>query len=113
GPLYGTKIRKIFAQNGFAFGYHGWLDGANTPDAPFVTYDMYAFGSSRGAQTGLDTIVSVVQGLETTSLSSTLPPNARTWTDGTETYGQTNQPFSVSEVLFHQGNVLVNVVAYN
>jgi hypothetical protein len=113
GSLYGAKIRKVLDQNGFTLGYHGWLDGSNTPDAPFVTYDMYAFGSSRGAQAGLDTIVGVVQGLETTSLGSTLPPNARTWTDGTETFGSTNQPFSVSQVLFHQSNVLVNVVAYN
>jgi len=113
GAQYGTKIRKALAKGGFALGYHGWLDGPNTTDAPFVTYDLYAFGSGRAAQTGLEKIESVVQGLETTSQDPTLPRNARTWTDGTETYGQTNQPFSVSQVLFHQGNVLVNVVAYN
>ncbi len=94
-------------------GYHGWLDGASTPDLPFVTYDMYAFGSDRGAQAAMNIIAGLVQGLETTTLDKSLPTNARTWTDGTETFGPTNQPFSVAEVVFFQGNVLVNVIAYS
>ncbi len=110
---YGAKIQKTLSHGGFFSGYHGWLDGASTPDLPFVTYDMYAFGSDRGAQGATNTITGLVQGLETTTLDKSLPSNARTWTDGTETFGASNQPFSVAEVLFYQGNVMVNIIAYS
>jgi hypothetical protein len=110
---YGAKIQKTLDHGGFFMGYQGWLDGALTPNLPFVTYDMYAFGSDRGARGGMNTITGLVQGLETTTLDKSLPTNARTWTDGTETFGPTNQPFSVAEVVFYQGNVLVNVIAYS
>ena len=111
--LFGTRIQGMLQHDGFAMGYHGWLDGANTPDLPFATYDMYAFGSSRGAQAALTTVGQLVQGLETATQDASLPSNARTWTDGTETYGASNQAFSVSEVAFHRANVLVTVLAFN
>jgi hypothetical protein len=110
---YGAKIQKTLNHGGFFMGYHGWLDGASTPDLPFVTYDMYAFGSDRGARGGMKVLTGLVQGLETSTVDTSLPANVRTWTDGTETFGPTNQPFSVAEVLFYQGNVLVNIVAYS
>lgn len=111
--MYGSSIQGTLQREGFAMGYHGWLDGANTPDLPFVTYDMYAFGSSREAQNALNTISRLVQGLQTATQDPSLPSNAMTWTDGTETFGPTNQAFAVSEVLFHRANVLVNVIAFN
>lgn len=110
---YGAHLQGSLKHEGFLVGYHGWLDGAGTPDLPFVTYDMYAFGSSQGAQAGQATLSRLVQGLQTASQDARLPSNTTTWTDGTETFGAGNQAFAVSEVVFQQANVLVIVVAFN
>lgn len=113
GSLFGSHLQGTLAHDGFRVGYHGWLDGANTADLPFVTYDIYAFGSIEGAQAAQTTLSRLVQGLQTTSQDSRLPKNTATWTDGTETFGPTNQPFAVSEVVFRRANLLVTVIAYN
>jgi len=110
---FGAHLQSALSHEGFQVGYHGWLDGTGTPDLPFVTYDMYAFGSSRGAQAGQTTMSRLVQGLQTASQDARLPSTTTTWTDGTETFGAGNQPFAVSEVVFQQANVLVIVVAFN
>ncbi len=111
-PLIGTHTLRIFHQNGWTTGYHGWLNAIDPTGAPFVTYDMFAFKSARGAQAAQDAFAQLVQGLEISTQGSSLPANTRTWTDGTETFGPNNQPFAVAEVVFHMANVLVNVTGF-
>ncbi|HEY8287313.1 MAG TPA: hypothetical protein VIJ28_23240 [Chloroflexota bacterium] len=110
---FGAHLQSALNHEGFLVGYHGWLDGPDIADLPFVTYDMYAFGSSRGAQAGQLTLSRLVQGLQTSSQDKRLPSNTTTWTDGTETFGAGNQPFAVSEVVFQEANILVTIIAFN
>jgi len=111
-PLIGTSMLRVFQQNGWLLGYHGWLDAKASASAPFATYDIYTFANTKGAQLTRLTYQSEIPGIQyTAQVSSTLPKSATVWTD-TGQFGASGY-YAEAEVLFRVANVVGDVTGFS
>jgi hypothetical protein len=108
----GLHTLTILHQSGMIAGYQGWLNGTSATGAPFVTYDLFAFNSTKGARNARLAYQQLVLGVQLQNTDDSLPKSATVWTDGTGTFGPDNQPYAVAEIVFRVANVVGDVTGF-
>ncbi len=111
----GQHASKLFQQEGWVTGYHGWLNANDLTYQAFITYDFYGFKTAIGAQAAASLYLGLALGVQTPTSNGALPPDAQVFVDSTGDYS-TNlndlQPFVAVEVVFRIQNVLADVTGY-
>jgi hypothetical protein len=110
-PLLGNYLTGVFVHNGWSAGFHGWLEASDPSGAAFVTYDLFEFRTTAGAQSVLTPYLDLMSGTETVLSDSRLPAGAAVFLDTAGTYGP-GKPFAAAEVVFCLHNVLADATGY-
>ena len=108
----GDYASSLFQENGWALGYHGWLNSNNLTYKAFVTYDFYGFKTASGAAASSSVMLGLALGVQTPIAPGKLPPNTEVFVDSTGTFGPNLTPFVAVEVEFNVQNVLADVTGY-
>ena len=108
----GEHASALFQDDGWATGYHGWLNADDLTYEAFVTYDFYGFKTASGAAAASNMMLGLALGVQTPMAPGKLPPNTEVFVDSTGTFGPQLKPFVAVEIVFYVQNVLADVTVY-